>query len=275
MQFVLARSCGSPGAASRAGLSPQISSGQLMARSRYLRWTPEGCGSLQRALQSGTRPVCLGGLLQATRRTLMKRWLAPITIAVAAALSASAGRLLLPPLPFRWTKHLSRSPVRRLISRLSSRARQDFVLPGDRVALTGPNLRITLTGPAPALKTVTYVITGVTHVTTLRTGAGVTIPQGGTLIVRASGHAHSSTHGSPCRTLNPDFSKGRCPLGIVHRPTSADCGQAKSPHTVRLSHAMRGVATIIGKPGVQCTQHRSPPRSGPFSPWHVRGAGMQ
>ena len=44
-----------------------------------------------------------------------------------------------------------------------------LLLPGGRTTFTGPNLRITLTGPTG--KTVTYVITGATHVTELSDGS--------------------------------------------------------------------------------------------------------
>jgi hypothetical protein len=141
----------------------------------------------------------------------MKRWLAPIT--VAAALSASAGPAVAAPatpVPVDQTPFTIACPTFNLQAQLSGKA-GTVVLPGDRVALTGPNLRITLTGPAPTLKTVTYVITGVTHVTTLKDGSfDVTATGRNTIIVPdANGHPAGLflTTGTMHWTLNPDGSE--------------------------------------------------------------------
>jgi hypothetical protein len=140
----------------------------------------------------------------------MKRWLAPITLAVAAALSASAGPAVAAatPVPVDQTPFTIDCPTFVLQAQLSGKA-GTVVLPGDRVAFTGPNLRITLTGPTG--KTVTYVITGVTHVTTLQDGSlDVTATGRNTIIVpNANGHPAGLflTTGTMHWTLNPDFSE--------------------------------------------------------------------
>ena len=107
----------------------------------------------------------------------MKRWLAPLTLAVAAGLAAgaSAGPAVAAPtenpavpVPVGTDPFLIDCQDFDLTAQLSGKAGA-LLLPGGRTTFTGPNLRITLTGPTG--KTVTYVITGATHVTELSDGS--------------------------------------------------------------------------------------------------------
>jgi hypothetical protein len=108
----------------------------------------------------------------------MKRWLAPLTLAVAAGLAAgaSAGPAvaapptdnLAVPVPVGTDPFPIDCQDFDLTAQLSGKAGA-LLLPGGRTTFTGPNLRITLTGPTG--KTVTYVITGATHVTELSDGS--------------------------------------------------------------------------------------------------------
>jgi hypothetical protein len=139
----------------------------------------------------------------------MKRWLAPITLAAAAALSASAGPAFAAatPTPVDPTPFPIACPTFNLQAQLSGKG-GTIVLPGNRTFFTGPNLRITLTGPAPTFKTVTYVITGLTKVTTLPDGSfDVTATGRNTIIVpEANGHPAGLflTTGTMHWTLNAD-----------------------------------------------------------------------
>ncbi|SDK70733.1 hypothetical protein SAMN04487916_102234 [Arthrobacter sp. ov407] len=141
----------------------------------------------------------------------MKRWLAPITVAVAALLAAGAGPAVAAPAtptPVDQTPFPIACPTFNLQAQLSGKG-GTIVLPGNRTTFTGPNLRITLTGPTG--KTVTYVITGATHVTTLPDGSlDVTATGRNTIIVpNANGHPAGLflTTGTMHWTLNPDLTE--------------------------------------------------------------------
>lgn len=140
----------------------------------------------------------------------MKHWLAPITVAVAAVLSAGAGPALAAatPIPVDPKPFPIACPTFNLQAQLSGKA-GTVTLPGNRLTFTGPNLRITLTGPTG--KSVTYVITGATHVKILPDGGlDVTATGRNTIIVpEANGHLAGLflTTGTMHWTLNPDFSE--------------------------------------------------------------------
>ena len=97
----------------------------------------------------------------------MKRWLAPIAVVVAAALSASAGPAVAappgPPVPpsITWPCPQFTEPVRLDLSGRS----KTIDLPGGRQMIASPGLRVTVT--APNGHTASYLITGGTHVTFL------------------------------------------------------------------------------------------------------------
>ena len=120
----------------------------------------------------------------------MKRWLAPLTLALAAGLAAgaSAGPAVAAPtdnpavpVPVGTDPFLMACPDFNLVAQISGKAGTLF-LPGGRTTFTGPNLRIKLTGPTG--KTVSYVITGATHVTELADGSlDVTATGRNTIIV--------------------------------------------------------------------------------------------
>ncbi|GAB2735089.1 hypothetical protein ACX801_01630 [Arthrobacter bambusae] len=96
----------------------------------------------------------------------MKRWLAPITVSVAAVLAASASpAVAAPPAPadgtIYWPCPNFTNPVRLDVTGRS----KTIDLPGGRQILASPNLRVTVT--APNGHSASYLITGATHVTYL------------------------------------------------------------------------------------------------------------
>jgi hypothetical protein len=143
----------------------------------------------------------------------MKRWLAPLTFAVAAGLAASAGAGPAAaatdnpavPVPVDTTPFKIDCPTFQLDAQLSGKG-GTLELPGGRTTFTGPNLRITLTGPTG--KTASYVITGATKVTTLSDDSfDVTATGRNTIRVpEANGHPAGLflTTGTMHWTLNPD-----------------------------------------------------------------------
>lgn len=143
----------------------------------------------------------------------MKRWLAPLTFAVAAGLAAGAGAGPAAaatdnpavPVPVNTDPFTIDCPTFQLDAQLSGKG-GTLLLPGGRTTFTGPNLRITLTGPTG--KTASYVITGATKVTTLSDGGfDVTATGRNTIIVpEANGHPAGLflTTGTMHWTLNSD-----------------------------------------------------------------------
>jgi len=144
----------------------------------------------------------------------MKRWLAPI--AVIAALAAGTGPALaasakpgpVDPKPFEIN-----CPTFKLIAQLSGKG-GTVALSGGRTIFTGPNQRITLTGPEPTFKTVTYVITGAVHVAVQSDDSlDVTATGRNTIIVPEvegpNGHPAGLflTTGTMHWTLNPDLTE--------------------------------------------------------------------
>ncbi|WP_166870243.1 MULTISPECIES: hypothetical protein [unclassified Salinibacterium] len=150
----------------------------------------------------------------------MKRWLTPIaTVAVALGFAAGASPAVAAParpapveLSFDMTCPTfdPQDPI--FIIKAQASGKIGIIeLPGDRTKVTGPNLRVTLTGPAPTLKTVTYVITGVTHITTLPDGGQDVTATGKNLITVPDANGHPEgvflTTGTVSWTLNADGSE--------------------------------------------------------------------
>jgi hypothetical protein len=137
----------------------------------------------------------------------MKRWLAPI--AVIAALAAGTGPALAAsakPTPVPTDTFNIQCPGTEVLEAQLSGKAGTIVLPGDRFIFTGPNLRITLTGPTD--KTVSYVITGAVRATVQSDDSLYVTATGlNTIIVpEANGHPAGLflTSGTFSWTLNPD-----------------------------------------------------------------------
>ena len=119
----------------------------------------------------------------------MKSWLAPLTLALAAGLAAGASvgpavaaptDNLAVPVPVNEEPFYLDCQDFDAKVQLSGKT-GELRLPGDRTVFTGPNLRVTLTGPSG--KTVSYVITGATHVTTLSDGSFDVTATGSNIII--------------------------------------------------------------------------------------------
>ncbi|WP_157357010.1 hypothetical protein [Arthrobacter sp. U41] len=84
-----------------------------------------------------------------------------------------------------------------------------IVLPGDRLTFTGPDLRVTVSGPTG--KSVSYVITGATHVQILADGGQLVTATGRNVVLVPETEDHSAglflTVGTVSWTLNPDGSE--------------------------------------------------------------------
>jgi hypothetical protein len=139
----------------------------------------------------------------------MKRWLAPLTLAVAAGLAAGAGPAVAAatptPVEFTFT-----SPCPGFDATLHATGKGGTIdLPGDRQTLTGPNLRVTITGPTGT--SVSYVITGATHVQNLPDGSQYVTATGRNVLLVPEANGHPAglflTIGTVSWTLNPDGSE--------------------------------------------------------------------
>lgn len=140
----------------------------------------------------------------------MKRWLAPI--AIAAGLAAGAGPAVAAATPtpvdvtFNWPCPGIADPGATLHATGKGGT---VVLPGDRLTFTGPDLRLTVTGPTG--KSVSYVITGATHVQILPDGSQDVTATGRNVILVPEANGHPAglflTVGTVSWTLNPDGSE--------------------------------------------------------------------
>jgi len=136
----------------------------------------------------------------------MKRWLAPI--AITAGLVAGAGpAVAAAPTPvdvtFTW-------PCPGFDATLHATGKGGNInLPGDRVTLTGPGLRVTVTGPTG--ESVSYVITGATHIQNLHNGGQDVTATGRNVVLVPEANGHPAglflTVGTVSWTLNPDGSE--------------------------------------------------------------------
>ncbi len=98
----------------------------------------------------------------------MKRWLAPLALAV--GLAAGAGSAVAapnPPGPVDPTAFPLDCPGFQVTAELTGKAKL-INLPGGRQKITAPGQKVTLTGPSGT--TVSYVITGTTHIQNLPRG---------------------------------------------------------------------------------------------------------
>lgn len=81
-------------------------------------------------------------------------------------------------------------------------------LPGDRLTLIWPKLSVTITGPGPAYKSVSYVATGVNHIKNLPDGSQYITATGPNVITVPEANGHPAgvyyTTGTVSWTLNPD-----------------------------------------------------------------------
>lgn len=137
----------------------------------------------------------------------MKRWLAPI--AIAAGLVAGAGPAVAAATPTPLDVTFT-SPCPGFDATLHATGKGGTItLPGDRVTITGPDLRVTVTGPTG--KSVSYVITGATHVQNLADGSQVVTATGRNVVLVPEANGHPAglflTVGTVSWTLNPDGSE--------------------------------------------------------------------
>lgn len=119
----------------------------------------------------------------------MKRWLAPI--AIIAALTAGTGPALAAsakPEPIDVSYPVPCPGFNVLLHATGNLGLIN--LPGDRQAITGPNLRVTATALTTSAKSVSYVVTGVTHITFLSNGNQLVTATGLNLttVPNANGH---------------------------------------------------------------------------------------
>lgn len=150
----------------------------------------------------------------------MKRWLAPIAVTVAAVLSAGAGAAVAAPNPNKPTPNPtapfiledvlgSDCPGFPVTAQLSGKSKL-IDLPGDRFIGISPGATVTLTGPSG---TVSYVITGSTHIQVLPDGGQEVRSIGRNLIIvpNANGHVEGLflTTGNVNYALNADGSERR------------------------------------------------------------------
>jgi hypothetical protein len=138
----------------------------------------------------------------------MKRWLAPL--AIAAGLATGAGPAVAAaatPVPVDVT---FTQPCPTFDATLHATGKGGtIVLPGDRLTFTGPNLRVTITGPTG--KSVSYVITGATHVQILPDRSQNVTATGRNVILVPEANGHPAglflTVGTVSWKLNPDGSE--------------------------------------------------------------------
>ncbi|HEX9229331.1 MAG TPA: hypothetical protein VF885_22255 [Arthrobacter sp.] len=138
----------------------------------------------------------------------MKRWLAPIAIAAGLA-AAGAGPAVAAAVPTPIDVTFT-DPCPGFDATLHATGKGGtIVLPGDRLTFTGPNLRVTVTGPTG--KSVSYVITGATHVQILPDDGQAVTATGRNLIRVPEANGHDAglflTVGTVSWTLNPDGSE--------------------------------------------------------------------
>lgn len=117
----------------------------------------------------------------------MKGWLAPIVLTV--GFVAGAGPAVAAPDPNKPTPNPrlrealgSACPGFDVTAQLTGKSKL-IDLPGDRFIGISPGATITLTGPSPALRRVSYVITGSTHIQVLPDGSQEISSTGRNLII--------------------------------------------------------------------------------------------
>lgn len=139
----------------------------------------------------------------------MKRWLAPI--ALAAALAAGSGTAVAaPPTPVDPGSFTLDCPTFSVTAQVTGKGKT-ITLPRNRLIAVSPNFRITLTGPSG--KTVSYVITGATHVTIQPDRSQEIKSTGRNVIIVPAANGHPAglflTTGNVNYALNPDGTEKR------------------------------------------------------------------